>query len=296
VAAAVEPPPPPTFKADPAAGDELKAQMTKMLAAIDSGDVDTAVSTMAPESEELPSFTLDPEGKAIKSANLEDAKNRTKEAMGEMKKTGAKLKTDVKSIHCQAASTLGICALEIERNVQFPDGKQVAMSGRVTAAARKGSDGWRWTHWHLSYAKEPESTAAPSDATSEAASMDQRDLKWQDVPGVKGAQIATVWTNPKTKASANFIKAPKGFNVPRHYHSAPIQMVLLEGDLTITEEGGGKVHELKAGSWGLEPAKTIHTTTSKKGALAFMISLAPFDQVMVDEKGLPLPPKDTKKK
>jgi quercetin dioxygenase-like cupin family protein/ketosteroid isomerase-like protein len=287
--AAAPAPPPPTFQANPAGSDELKADMKKMLAAMDAGDVDGVVNMMAPESDELPSYTLGVDGRPVKYANVEDAKKVTREAMAAMKKSGAKVRTEVQSMQCQAASTLAVCAIELERNVQFPDAKNVAFAGRATAAARKGADGWKWTHWHMSYAEMPESLGPATPEVAVAGdSKDQKDLKWQEMPGMGGAQMAQVWSNPRTKATAVFTKAPKGFNVPRHFHSSPVHIVVLEGDLTITEEGG-QPHVLKAGSWGLEPAKTIHTTTSKKGALAFMVSLAPFDQVYVDEKGNPLP-------
>ncbi len=110
-----------------------------------------------------------------------------------------------------------------------------------------------------------------------------------EIPNTGGVKLAKVWEHPRTGAIAAFAKFPKGWKIPRHFHSSNIQAAILKGSLTVTIDGKPET-TTKAGGYFLEPAREIHATMSKDGATIFQVTDGPFDAVVVDEQGNPLPP------
>ena len=102
-------------------------------------------------------------------------------------------------------------------------------------------------------------------------------------------KVAVVSGDPGKGAFSAFVEFPKGTNFPRHYHDADTYGYLVKGAIKITM-ADGQLFDLKPGGALMVPAKAIHTTESKNGAVAYQYSNGPETTVMVDEKGNPLPP------
>ena len=90
------------------------------------------------------------------------------------------------------------------------------------------------------------------------------DLKWQDVPDAKGAQLAAVEGNPGKGASHFFIKFAPGFSAPLHHHSANHHVTVISGTVVLTVDG--KEHKLPAGSYFAFSGKKPHATRCDTGA------------------------------
>lgn len=91
------------------------------------------------------------------------------------------------------------------------------------------------------------------------------DIKWVDVPEMKGTQQAVLWGNPKMGAYGSLDKWPGGTETPVHTHTLAIKAVILAGTLVITPDGGA-AKELPAGSYVMIPGGMKHATTCKAGA------------------------------
>lgn len=295
---APETPAPQIFQDDATATPRLRASFEQMLAAVDAGDVNTAMSTTATEGWKLPSYDLDFEGNPIRYASPADARATLESMTVQLRKMRAKLQSVINAFDCQGSSTFAVCVADVVQTVTMPDGTRMPGSGRVTAAARKGNDGWKWTHWHMSLAQaappppQPVVVAPPPPPPLPIAAVNTKDLAWKDVPNMQGVQEAMVWENPTTHESAVFMKVGKATKMPRHYHSVATHGYIVKGGLTVTDEAG-KAHEVSQGGWYYEPAKALHTTDVKAGTVVLHIQSGPFDTVMVDDKGNPLPPGST---
>jgi len=53
-------------------------------------------------------------------------------------------------MECRATSNLAVCIEECDIIVQRPDGVREVTPHRGTSVLRKGQDGWKFTHWHVS--------------------------------------------------------------------------------------------------------------------------------------------------
>ena len=112
------------------------------------------------------------------------------------------------------------------------------------------------------------------------------DLKWTDVPDVKGAQQAVLWGNPQKGPSGFLVKFKPGTEVGLHSHTANLRSVVISGTVVITVEGQAP-KELGSGSYAYEPGGSKHTTACKAGAdCMFVVQAAGvFDIVMAGGSG-----------
>ncbi|MBI3320536.1 MAG: cupin domain-containing protein [Candidatus Omnitrophica bacterium] len=99
------------------------------------------------------------------------------------------------------------------------------------------------------------------------------ELKWERMfPefGEGSPEIAILRTDPQTQATQLMIRAPKGFHVPKHWHTANETHTVLSGRFVM--ECDGKRAELGPGSFNYVPSKMIHEawTPPDSGALLFI--------------------------
>ena len=112
---------------------------------------------------------------------------------------------------------------------------------------------------------------AQSQATSKAKAKKTAilraptDLKWTDIPDVKGAKQAVLWGDPSKGAYGMFVMLPAGTEVPLHTHSQDSRGAVISGTLVITLEGKTP-KELESGSYYFVPADQKHMASCKSGA------------------------------
>lgn len=112
-------------------------------------------------------------------------------------------------------------------------------------------------------AKKPVTAKAP--VKKEPVLMAAGDLKWVDVPEMKGAQQAVVTGDPTKGAYDAFNKWPGGLEHPQHTHTLTVEAVVVSGVMTVSIDGG-PVKEYPAGSYAKIPGGVKHTSGCKAGA------------------------------
>jgi len=90
------------------------------------------------------------------------------------------------------------------------------------------------------------------------------ELKFADVPGVAGVQMAPAEGDPAKGAAHFFIKFTPGFKAPLHHHTANHSATVVAGTLVLTVAGQEK--KLPAGSFFAFNDKTPHATACEAGA------------------------------
>jgi quercetin dioxygenase-like cupin family protein len=288
---------PTTATWDDAAAAELRAAGEASMKAWETGDVATIRNGIASDGY-LTSYDLDMMGQPVSFASGDEVAAYAQKMSDAMKAMGATCVMKITKNDCKATSTFGACVSEMEANMTM-GGKTETMWFRGTSVARKGEDGWKWTHWHGSLAKLPPMPATPAATPAippapkpagEPIALKNKDLKWMTPEGApKGLKVAVTWGDPTKGANAGYVQFPAGFKMPRHYHSASMWVHVLQGSMKVTF-ADGKVVELRAGDFGYAPAKAVHTTESKNGVTLFQYADAAVDDVFVDDQGKPLPP------
>lgn len=277
---------------DEAAAQELRAEFEKMVGMWEAQDGE-ALEGLITDDGFLTSFDLDLENKPMRMPSREVAVRYVEEMFGQMKKMGGTLAIGQHALDCRATSAFGVCVMEFDFVATMPDGTKMTQPSRVTGAFRKGDDGWKWTHWHTSLAQlpsPPTPPTAPATPTMAPSSVSSKDLKWAPLPGVDGGEMAVVWENPVSHAMAVFFRTTKDIQAPRHFHTSNGALQVIKGEFAWTYPDG-RSFAIKAGGFGFQPAREVHTTSIKKGSLFFYVSSdGPFDLVPVDEQGKPLPP------
>lgn len=124
--------------------------------------------------------------------------------------------------------------------------------------------------------------AATSHAMVHAAST-----QWGDAPAVlpTGAQAAVLSGDPgKPGAFAIRLKAPAGYRIPRHWHSADEQVTVIEGDLTLSIGDGANVHaaDFGPGDYVLLPKRMLHEGSTRNGMVVEIHSSGPFEITYAD--------------
>ena len=90
------------------------------------------------------------------------------------------------------------------------------------------------------------------------------DIRWSDVPGAPGVQIAPLRGDPGKGPSHFFLKFAGGFAAPVHHHSANHHVTVVKGTLVL--EVDGKEHKLPAGSYFSFSGKKRHATRCEAGS------------------------------
>lgn len=128
-----------------------------------------------------------------------------------------------------------------------------------------------------------QSQAAPKPPVKKAVLRAPADLKWTDIPEVKGAKQAVLWGDPTKGAHGMFVSLPAGTEVPMHTHSHDGRGAVISGTVVIGLEGKTP-KELGPGSYYFVPGEQKHTTSCKSGADCLLLdqSSGAFDVKMAE--------------
>ncbi len=105
---------------------------------------------------------------------------------------------------------------------------------------------------------------AADKANKGALLVPAADIKWNDVPGMDGIQLAAVEGDPSKGPSHFFLKFVGGFAAPLHHHTANHFGTVVAGTLVLTVDGSEQ--RLPPGSFFGFSKKTKHTTACAAGA------------------------------
>jgi len=122
-------------------------------------------------------------------------------------------------------------------------------------------------------AAKPKKAAAPAFITP-------ADLKWVDVPNMKGIQFAPVWGDAQKGAHGRFIKFAGGTDNPLHHHTSDLRNVVVSGTF-YTGADAASAKDMPAGSFALVPGGWKHVSGCRAGAdcVIFEWSTGKFDMV-----------------
>jgi quercetin dioxygenase-like cupin family protein len=104
----------------------------------------------------------------------------------------------------------------------------------------------------------------PRKGAGKAVLRPAADLKWADVPGAAGVQMAVAEGDPSKGPSRFFIKFTPGFSAPLHHHTANHSVVVLAGTLVLNVDGADT--KLPAGSYFSFAGMKPHATNCEAGA------------------------------
>jgi hypothetical protein len=127
------------------------------------------------------------------------------------------------------------------------------------------------------------STTLVSARSAGSLLVPKAELKWNDVPGMTGVQLAQVEGDPAKGPTHFFLKFVGGFAAPLHHHTANHSGTVVAGTLILTV--GGKEQKLPPGSFFAFADKTPHTTQCEAGAdcILSMDARGKWDVVMEKE-------------
>ncbi len=110
----------------------------------------------------------------------------------------------------------------------------------------------------------PHAAAKEAKKGGNAVLIPTSSLKWSDVPGFPGVQMAVLEGNPAKGPHHSMLKLPGGFVAPLHHHSSDHYVSVLAGTLVFTIDG--KENKLPAGSYFSFMGKKRHITKCEAGA------------------------------
>jgi quercetin dioxygenase-like cupin family protein len=119
------------------------------------------------------------------------------------------------------------------------------------------------------------------DASTQAVFLNFKDLKWEKTNpelGDRSPEVSILHESPQE--TELFIRAPKDFHVPRHWHSANETITMIHGTFILKHDGSDERVALdRPGSFAWMPAKIIHEawTTPGEDALYFITADGKFD-------------------
>ena len=91
------------------------------------------------------------------------------------------------------------------------------------------------------------------------------DLKWTELPEVKGTQFAVLSGDPKTGEYTQMRKIPAGTDNPLHTHSSEIKMVIISGILYIGPDSAS-ARDFGPGSVIVIPTNWVHVSGCRAGS------------------------------
>lgn len=131
-------------------------------------------------------------------------------------------------------------------------------------------------------AKAPAKKAAKPAFIVQAAG----DVKFTDVEGMQGAQLAPLWGDMKKGPWGSLFKWAPGFLSPWHTHTNAVRVVVTQGTFTLETEGQPP-RELGSGSYVRDPGKLKHRSGCKAGGpdcVFFIEQNGPWDVIVAEEK------------
>jgi quercetin dioxygenase-like cupin family protein len=110
----------------------------------------------------------------------------------------------------------------------------------------------------------PHAVAKDTPKGGSAALVSPGDLKWSEVAGFPGVQMAVLQGNPAKGSHHSMLKLPGGFVAPLHHHTPDHYVIVVSGTITFTVDG--KDTKLPAGSYFSFVGKKPHVTKCDAGA------------------------------
>jgi quercetin dioxygenase-like cupin family protein len=107
--------------------------------------------------------------------------------------------------------------------------------------------------------------AAAKNESGAPLMVSSADLKWTELPDVKGTQFAVLSGDPKTGEYAQMRKVPAGIHNPLHTHSSEIKMVIISGALYIGPDSAS-ARDFGPGSVIVIPANWVHVSGCRAGS------------------------------
>ena len=97
-----------------------------------------------------------------------------------------------------------------------------------------------------------------------AVMMPAGEIKWADVAGFPGVQMAVLSGDPGKGPHHSMLKFAAGFAAPVHHHSSDHYGTVVSGNLVLVVDG--KEHKLPAGSYFAFTGRAKHETRCVAGA------------------------------
>jgi quercetin dioxygenase-like cupin family protein len=123
--------------------------------------------------------------------------------------------------------------------------------------------------------------AKAEDKSMTSVSPDDPSLKWGPCPEIfaKGCQVAVLHGDPAKGPSDVYLRMPKNYDMPEHWHTSPEHIVVVKGKFTGSFEGNKKA----AGTYTYIPSKMPHSARcDKSGPCVIFIGFeSPVDAVAV---------------
>lgn len=116
----------------------------------------------------------------------------------------------------------------------------------------------------LTMAVSPHGMAKDTGKGGRAVLLPAAEVKWADVPGFPGVQMAVLDGNPGKGPHHSMLKFAGGFAAPVHYHTANHYGTVVSGNLVLTADG--KETKLPPGSYFSFVGKAKHATRCEAGA------------------------------
>jgi ketosteroid isomerase-like protein len=135
---------------DTKAAAEAEATLHQLHHAWDDMDVATVEKAIADDGF-LSTFEFSDTGEAVRLGSKAELLAWLKKSFDDIK--GRKASTAAipqSKMQCRATANLAVCTEECDIIVQREDGIREVTPHRGTSVLRKGSDGWKFTHWHVS--------------------------------------------------------------------------------------------------------------------------------------------------
>ena len=107
-------------------------------------------------------------------------------------------------------------------------------------------------------------SSGSSVAAGRAVLTPASEVKWADVPGFPGVQLAAVGGDPAKGPHHSMLKFTGGFEAPLHHHTTDHYGTVVTGTVVLTS--GGKEVRLPPGSYFAFTGKMPHTTKCEAGA------------------------------
>jgi ketosteroid isomerase-like protein len=99
----------------------------------------------------LTTFELNEDGTPVELRSRADVIAFLQRGFADYKSSGSTtVATPVVDMTCQATATMAVCTEECDITVSLANGQREVTPHRGTSTLRKGPDGWKFTHWHVS--------------------------------------------------------------------------------------------------------------------------------------------------